>query len=163
MPVASFPLKDVVELARIVREQAAEKGCNPNMDQIFDGSLYPNGEPLDEKGRTEKQAEAEGGFFWPSAKQITGEVKPTLTLVGDSGLYLLGNQISDEPASKSGHLVYAKGCNPSSDDDFYDEKQRIWGGDDGSVSIPLEWVDLAVKAGKRRFSIKLLKNSIQLG
>ena len=50
-----------------------------------------------------------------------------LTIVGDHGVYLM---CFNETAEKR-TIVYAEGCNPKLDEDFYDNKVRLYGGDDG--------------------------------
>lgn len=85
-------------------------------------------------------------------------------MVGDQGVYLMSNVIyldGDTPDSTS-EIVYAKGCNPDTDEDWYENKGRLFGGDDGSVSFPIEWIEHAIKRGKKTFSLKLTAKSIRL-
>ena len=51
-----------------------------------------------------------------------------LMLVGDHGVYLMS--FAQEPDKRQ--IVYAEGCNPKTDDDFYENKRHIFGGDDGA-------------------------------
>lgn len=92
------------------------------------------------------------------------KLKLTMQLVADHGLYMITNAVLGEGNTplNTGMIVFAKGCNPDIDDDFYDEKCRIFGDDDGSVDIPLSWLELAAKKGKRSFSINLGKTQVKL-
>lgn len=123
--------------------------------------LHKGGVLLDDKGRTEKEAKAEKDFFWPSAKNVErAKIEPRLTLVGDHGVYLITNaDLPGSPISR-GTVAYAKGCNPSVDEDFYENKQRRFGSNDGTVSFPVSWAEMAIMANKKVFKLKLLKTSI---
>jgi hypothetical protein len=52
-------------------------------------------------------------------------------LVGDHGVYLL----AFHPQTKSRKLAFAIGCDPGKDDDYYDNKVDLFGGDDGADRI----------------------------
>lgn len=54
--------------------------------------------------------------------QDTDEV----VVVGDEGIYIMSFH---EPKPRT--IVYAQGTNPNVDEDWYEAKHEIWGGDDG--------------------------------
>lgn len=63
-----------------------------------------------------------------------------LTLVGDHGVYFMN---ASQPPPRS--CVFARGCNPDTDDTWYDKKRRTFGGDDGAEPFTLQqiqrWLD----------------------
>ena len=65
--------------------------------------------------------------------QLLKDLKPEskLMLVGDHGVYMMS---FDQEVGKR-TIVYAVGCNPNTDEDFYDNKERLFGGDDGADQI----------------------------
>lgn len=72
--------------------------------------------------------------------------EPALWLVGDQGVYLMGNDVGRVPAERP--VVYALECPP--DDDH--AKRTVFGGDDGVEELPLrdveEWVLAAELHGR---------------
>jgi hypothetical protein len=66
------------------------------------------------------------------------EVAHGLCLVGDHGIYLICNRGMKSAPSKSGLIAYAEECNPHTMgfDDWYANKNAIFGGDDGAVFLP---------------------------
>lgn len=103
-----------------------------------------------------------GEFFWPSSKYIDqSKVKPSLVLVGDHGLYLITNAKNEGSPTSRGTVVYAAGCNPKLDDDFYENKCDLFGDDDGSKpSYGMGW--WAIQNKKRTFRLKSTRGSISL-
>ena len=59
-----------------------------------------------------------------------------LTLVGDHGVYIMSfaHKVT-LPEDGPRPLVYAEGCDPEADEDFYDNKHAEYGGDDGGDDI----------------------------
>ena len=162
MSAITFNMRDLKPLAEEL-EKASEFA--PTMDLLFDPKNHVNGVILDAKGRTEEEAEAADVFFWPSDKNMRKDViGPCLQLVGDQGLYLITNaRFEDEssPASR-GTVAYAKGCDPNKDDDFYENKVALFGGDDGTVAIPYRWYLMAKNKGKRVFKLNLTEDSVSV-
>lgn len=74
-----------------------------------------------------------------------------LHLVGDQGVYLMTGTKENKPIPKDQKklvgkgdkmdVLYAIGCNPRLDDDFYKNKRYLFGGDDGVENIPLSVVE----------------------
>lgn len=160
MPILKFKTKDVLKL---VNELELASSFSPTIEDLFNAALYPDGIVRDEQGRTESEAENAGDFFWPSASKIDPEkVQPSLSLVGDHGVYLMTNAKLEGTPSSRGTVVYAEGCNPDLDEDFYENKELLFGGDDGSVPLPVSWAKWAISANKLKCKVKLGSNSIEL-
>lgn len=53
-----------------------------------------------------------------------------VSLVGDTGVYLM---VFDQSFPRT--VVYAQGCNPEKDQDWYENKESLYGGDDGGDLI----------------------------
>ena len=51
-----------------------------------------------------------------------------VVLVGDEGVYLMSFDDREHPRT----IVYAAGCDPGKDEDWYGNKRRLYGGDDGA-------------------------------
>lgn len=64
----------------------------------------------------------------------------TLSLVGDHGIYFMNPGQSPQRS-----CIYAKGCNPDTDEDWYERKRATFGGDDGvetfSVTSIESWLN----------------------
>lgn len=60
-----------------------------------------------------------------------GMLKPALWLVKDNGVYIMSNGHPDDPNYKERpDVAYARGINPNTDGDVYDEARDAMGGDD---------------------------------
>lgn len=161
MPIVKFDIskvKALVENARSAIEVSA------TMDMLFDAKYYKDQIIRDKEGLTEQEVVKKGGHFWPCTDYIDKNiVEPALQLVGDQGVYLINNAVTKLTPIESGLIVYAQGINPDIDEDWYDAKRHTFGADDGGVTIPLSWFDIAIKRKNARyFSIKLAANSISL-
>lgn len=95
-------------------------------------------------------------------------------LVGDQGVYLMSNGLPADPlgpeqnASSSGvfrrFVAYAKGCDPNKDEDFYENKVALFGGDDGVELLPwCENIRALIDAGTQVVRIRLSADHIRLG
>ncbi|MCQ9090613.1 DUF3085 domain-containing protein [Vibrio alginolyticus] len=156
MAIVKFNMKEVQLL---VDELNKTKSYSPTMDDLFKPALYKTGKVVDSNGNDEEHKD----FGWPDSSQIDKSlVEPQLLLVKDQGLYLLNNADVKESPRSRGAVVYAHGCNPDKDDDFYETARMIFGGGDGSVSIPVGWFDLAYKANKRYFKLNVAPTQISL-
>lgn len=89
---------------------------------------------------------------------------PAFWLVGDEGVYLMGNDKGRVPEKDGGRpVVFAKEC-PKGD---YDAKRSIFGGDDGCEEIPLRdieaWIVAAEHLGHSEVMLDLKPDSLALG
>ena len=161
----SFNISDLAALATLAKTYSEKYGLFPTTEDLFNGDLYPGGLPINVDGKTEHEVESNGGVFWPSPDKIDlSKVELQLKLVGDQGVYLMTNvkYPPGETPTTQKMVVYASGCNPEKDADFYENKCLKFGGDDGAVSLPIEWIEHALKKGRKTFSISLNKNSVKL-
>lgn len=93
--------------------------------------------------------------------------KPALLLVGDHGVYLMSNGRPEMKDGDKNRVVHAHGCNPDKDDDWWNAKQDMFGGDDGVESLPLD--DSLLRAvrdarqnGAMTMSIELREDAIAI-
>jgi hypothetical protein len=159
MSILTFKTRDVKLL---VQELDSANSYSPTSEDLFNPAMFLDGIPRNEHGHSEKEANKLGEFFWPSAKYIVqSRIKPALILVGDQGVYLITNaKVAGTPASR-GTVSYASGCDPKINDDFYENKEMLFGGDDGSISIPYSWAQWAIQHKTNTFRIKLTANSVE--
>ncbi|HFZ8522823.1 DUF3085 domain-containing protein [Aeromonas caviae] len=157
MSIISFKIQEVKKL---VDELKAAQAYSVTTEDLFNPAMYPDGVPRDEQGRSKQEA---GELFWPSSNRIDqSKVKPVLMLVGDHGLYLITNAKAEGSPASRGTVIYAAGCNPELDADFYENKCELFGDSDGSISLPMEWADWAIQNKKRTFRLKITRDSISL-
>jgi len=84
-----------------------------------------------------EDAEANGGFRNPYYGLKPGEgEKPGVWLVGDEGVYLMSNGALAEGGKPL--VVYALECDPKTNADWFHDKRRLYGGDDGVDFIDAE-------------------------
>lgn len=161
MPIIKFDLEKVKALVDDARAATAH---SPTLDMLFNADYHKDSTIRDKDGHTEIEVEKLGGHFWASYKNIdTSLIEPCLQLVGDQGVYLMNNSKNDSPPTETGLLVYAQGINPDVDEDWYENKVSSFGGDDGAVTVPLAWFDIAYeRKGERFLSIKMTPEDIEL-
>jgi hypothetical protein len=147
------------EVKRVKADMESATGFHPMADQIFDPTLYPEHKIVDLNGRTEE--EAAGDLWWPDSTRIPKEKVPaTYLLVGDEGVYLMSNR-DFAPGQTKAVVAYVIGCEPGKDWDYYDEKRRVFGGDDGAVVIPVQWVDHAIAHGADELILDLTAEQVR--
>ncbi len=108
------------------------------------------------------------GLLRFDAKQIldlTAALKPSdpVVLVGDHGVYIMSVEGPKKDDGSAKIVVYAEGCNPETDEDYYDNKRDIFGGDDGveDIGTALEIARLA-KVAKKSLLVKLTATRITM-
>lgn len=120
----------------------------PTLDQLFDPELRIDGKEPNMLGDK-----------WPTKEDLKpGVIGPGLTLVGDQGVYFMSNGVpgimADGTAAayrqEGKRLVcYADQCNPEDEtlefDEWYENTRRSFGGDDGTVALPREFIEDAIK------------------
>ncbi|WP_165387318.1 DUF3085 domain-containing protein [Vibrio vulnificus] len=156
MAIVKFNMKEVQLL---VDELNKTKSYSPTMDDLFKPALYKSGKVVDSNGNEEGHKD----FGWPDPNRIDKSlVEPQLLLVKDRCLYLRNNVDVTANRYRIGKVAYAQGCHPDKDDAHYDTTRAILGDVDGSVSIPVGWFDLALKANKRYFKLNVTPTQISL-
>lgn len=123
------------------------------------GTLFWCGEAL-ERLRAEirvAQSANSAADFWGDA------VRPGIVLVGDHGVYLMAWCHRAPSPEKSGiPAAYAAGCDPSINDDFYDRKHAVWGGNDGAEYFALDAFVPALEPCISRVSIAISRTALVL-
>ncbi|EDC3150220.1 DUF3085 domain-containing protein [Salmonella enterica] len=148
---------------KLLEELRSAERFNATIEQLFDPANYPGGTPLNEAGKTEVEINQTGGIFWPSSKHIdTTRLTPQILLVKDHGVYLVTNASLEGTSASRDTVAYARGLNPSVDDEWYDEAEEAMGGDDSSVSVPLAWFELAIEKKFKAFCLKVSPTKITM-
>ncbi|MBX0104098.1 DUF3085 domain-containing protein, partial [Salmonella enterica subsp. enterica serovar Typhi] len=112
---------EIAGVKKLLEELRSAKRFNATIEQLFEPSNYPGGTPLNEEGKTEVEMNQTGGIFWPSSKHIDpARLTPQILLVKDHGVYLITNASLDGTPVSRDTVVYARGMNPSVDDEWYD-------------------------------------------
>lgn len=79
----------------------------------------------------------------------------------DHGAYFCATKVEDTNV-----VIYMKGCNPKTDEDWWDEAYYRFGGDDFGVHLPIKWLELFLThphfKAKRRMSVRINQNSVRL-
>ncbi|MCG7584751.1 DUF3085 domain-containing protein [Photobacterium sp. OFAV2-7] len=84
-----------------------------------------------------------------------------ISLVHNQGVYLIANsKIDDSCPEKS--IVYAEGCNPSCDEEWYNTSRSLVGGDDFSQELPPEWFESLLITDTQTLSLSITENDISL-
>lgn len=158
---------NVGQVRKLYEHSKAAPEHIPSMEHLFDPDLHKGGVVLCEGGIPYKKSSKT--LMWPDGKNIDTKLVPAcLDLVGDHGIYLLSNgtPVHLVDAGKSTRVVcYAKECDPKTlaFDDWYDAKVRIFGGDDGSVSLPLSMFEQAMALPDTAvFKIKITSRNITM-
>lgn len=63
--------------------------------------------------------------------------QPAILFVHDQGIYCMSNGDPRDMDGDSSFCAFAKGCNPKTDEDFYEEARYLVGGDDFGETIPV--------------------------
>ncbi|MFT5808700.1 MAG: hypothetical protein ACI9LG_003017 [Moritella dasanensis] len=151
------------EVLPIEAEAVAATEFTPTYDDIWDPTKFKGSKVVDEYGNTEVEALSKGLEFWPDVNQLNSKkIRPQLTLIAEHGIFIMNNVASDISPIERGTLAYAKGCHPEHDADFQASQDEIFDGEMGSITIPLEWVNRSVKAGKKQFIVELGDDDVRL-
>lgn len=132
---------DREQLQRLVDATKAAKEYRPSYAQVFDPKYRKDGRKpsLDEDVSFDDIDPA--------------KLKPALELVGDDGVYFMSNAKADLPEGQTLGVVYAVEANPKElpFDDWWDAKNRSFGGDDGVEVIELETIEQWLARGKGKY------------
>jgi len=96
---------------------------------------------------------------------LTKKGTPAVILAKDHGAYLMSNAI---PALRGvdgevNYCVYAAGCNPKFDADWYDEARSICGGDDFGETLPwAEAIQKFIQKGATKIIVQVSENQLSL-
>lgn len=122
MAVFKFPAAEVAKLVELSKNAPKRR---PVYSQMIDPAFRLDGK--------------KGDFNARESDVDQTKIPAGLWLVGDQGVYLMSNAAEQEKNDK-GRLpvVYAQGLNPDVDEDFYEQKRAMYGGDDGSDFLPVD-------------------------
>ena len=90
--------------------------------------------------------------------------RPALLFVHDQGVYLMSNGVpADFIAGKvpTAYAVYAHGCNPNTDDDWWEYGRTLVGGDDFGEILPVNSNWLASCDEYKEFHINVSPTEIE--
>ncbi|WP_428645599.1 DUF3085 domain-containing protein [Roseibium sp.] len=111
--------------------------------------------------RGEADATANGGFRDPYCGGRPGEgEKPGFWVVGDEGVYVMSNgKLAD---GEMPFVIYAVECDPKTNPDWWDQKCRHFGGDDGVefINADLLLLDFDQNPKATHLGIELSENTI---
>jgi len=102
----------------------------PKMDACF--------EHMFNKSFWKKGAKPNNFGFVDSDDVDTSKIQPYLSLVKDSGAYLMSGSQERLVDGDGNFVVYGKGYEPEAD---YDRLVKCFGGDDMSLALPLGWFE----------------------
>lgn len=137
---ATFDADHLLELLAL-SEAAIER--RPTFSQMLDPDLWSADMDADRRKEAMKALE-EGGFPRIHGEDIDDKKVPAgLMLVGDEGIYFMSNARFEEVnalQAEGRHVAYARETDPKlmSEDEAYDNKRAIFGGDDGVEFIAAE-------------------------
>ncbi|PSX03947.1 DUF3085 domain-containing protein [Photobacterium angustum] len=150
MGVAKFKVTELLSVLAAI-EKANE--FNPSFTDGFKSDLYPDNKVVDKNGNELESVD----FETPDLSLIDKSlVEPKVMLKKDEGLYLMCNV-----AGKKSPLAYAEGCNPNTDNDYYDKSREIAGGDDFCEYLPISFFFKAV-ANKRILHLEITSEKIEI-
>ena len=89
---------------------------------------------------------------------------PCLWLVGDQGVYLMSNGHPHLTGADGKSLVaYGKDCNPHEDEDWWETKSDLYGGDDGADELTfVSAIEARLAGGAATIRLALSSQSIEL-
>ena len=152
MAILSFPIANVQKLYDHIMDP--KHSPSPTLEDLFNPDYYPGGKVIEKND-------------WPDQSKLDRSKLPrSFHLVHDSGVYLMAGvkeTLSGENDKDVNFVVYAKGMNCHTDDDYYETSRFIVGDDDFALSIPAEWFEIAKrKPTARTFRINFGARSISL-
>jgi hypothetical protein len=140
----------------------------PNLKQLFDPALHKDGIARDSMGKQlnlDKGGLVDIASGWPDSNNIDkAKVPAGLWLVGDLGVYLMSNgDPADKikPDSDGLYVAYAEECDPKLNDEWYENKVSIFGGDDDCEFLPLSFFDKAMDLpDEAKLKVKLTRSQV---
>ena len=117
---------------------------------------------------------------WETANEKNGytptrskPAEPVVMLVHDHGVYLMSNgkprdtikrmSPNGEREIESAFCAYAKGCNPATDEEWYDTAHGLVGGDDFGEYLPwARQMQEAIKAGAKTITLNFTQRGITM-
>lgn len=151
------------DVKKLLDELHSSTAFQATVDELSDVSCFHDGVRRNALGQTEDEAERAGTFFEPSAKYIKPDaLGPRVLLVNSHGFYLLTNAILPGSSASRDTLAYARSMDPRTDSGWHTAAVAAMGGDDGSMNIPVAWLEYVVATGARELRVKVTETSVSL-
>jgi hypothetical protein len=153
---AKFPIQGV----RKIYEHSLENPVfMPNFAQRFQGEYRVDGKDTEMKG-----------LSTPVLEEVDlKKIPPQFWMIVDEGCCLMAATQKELPrvdGGKGSFVVYCEGLNPEVDDDCYERKRNVFGGDDFNQVLPLDWFQRAIENADRTgidmMIVKVTESSFQL-
>jgi len=138
---------NVGAVRRLFEHSRAALEHGPSYEHLFDAQYHKSGVILCDDGTPYKDESGQ----WPDSNNIDTKLVPAcIVLVGDQGIYLMSNgmpALLAEEGKTRNVIAYAKESDPTDEtnEDWYDAKVDIFGGDDGTIPLPLSMFVEAMK------------------
>jgi len=93
-----------------------------------------------------------------------GKPEPGLFFVKDQGIYLMSNAKESLPGEngKANKVVFAKGFDPKTNENVWEDAVDAVGGDDFVEMFPIDFFRKAIDNGARTITVVVKRNSIEL-
>lgn len=143
------------EVAKLVAHAKAAITHKPSYEDLFNAAYHRGGVIKEKNG-------------WPDSDNLDDSLLPAaLHLVKDQGVYLMSNGLPFLPKSdgKSGsEVAYAREATPNAMnfDDWWSNAQRIMGGDDCVITLPVEMFEEALRSGTTIIRLKATSKTISV-
>lgn len=110
---------------------------------------------------------AKASTFWEKKRFSSGRPFPCLCLVRGQGIYLISGgipRLAEDPSFVNGKSkqVYAKGCDPNRDRDWWVAARSLAGGEGFVKFLPLESFDKIFATGSSTVTIELREQIVPL-
>jgi hypothetical protein len=101
---------------------------------------------------------------YDDGRPITTPGKPGVILVHDHGVYLMSNgEPHDLVKDETSYVVYAEGCDPKHDAEWWETSRDLVGGDDFGETLP--WVteiQQLISNGEQKIEIEVAAGQLML-
>jgi len=144
------------EVRRLMEHSKAAQSHSPSYNDLFNPAFHKGGKVKKKDG-------------WPDKDNLDMSKLPAgLFLVADQGVYLMSNgspSLLVEEGSTRNVVAYAQESDPTSDDeDWYDAKREIMGGDDSvdTLNLAMFEIPLAILSDEDVLRIKVTARNISV-
>ncbi|MFX4300167.1 DUF3085 domain-containing protein [Pseudosulfitobacter pseudonitzschiae] len=157
---------DAVKVRALIEISKASAERRVNFEQHAETGFWREDMDPDRRATLVKELEDHG--YVPSIKDEDCDprkIPAGLWLVGDQGVYIMANvPVTPETRASGDHVVYAAECDPTKlpFDEWYDNKRRIFGGDDGSEFLPAEMIEKALSSGPAKLIVDIDAESVSV-
>lgn len=156
-PTVFYAKFKINEVEKIYDHSVKHPVYTPSFSEMFEAKHRKDGKDF-----------ASSPGKWPKADDVdVSTLDERCWLVKDRGAYLMAATVERLKGEKEHNFVaYCEGCDPDVDEDVFDRCRAVFGGDDFSEVIPLDWLALAIEDAKATgidcMIIKVTKNNLAL-